>query len=299
MSAVALGGGTPGRPVLRWHGGKWRLAPWILQFLPPHRCYVEPYGGAASVLLRKRRAPAEIYNDLDGEVVNLFRVLRSPAAPKLIEAIALTPFAREEFVEASVASDDPLERARRLVVRSFMGFGSNAANITVRTGFRANSNRRGATPAQDWASLPPSLAAIASRIAGVAIERRPALDVMRQHDARSTLHYVDPPYVHSTRTSRLSGRNDYHGYAHEMVDGDHAELLSALGDLQGMVVLSGYANPLYDAALRGWRREIRTAFADGARPRTEVLWINAAADRALEGRLPLDAGPVDAAGLWP
>lgn len=89
---------TPTRPVLRYMGGKWRLAPWILRHLPPHRTYVEPFGGAASVLLRKPRAYAEIYNDLDGEIVSLFRVLRDPeAAAELVRRIALTPFAREEF----------------------------------------------------------------------------------------------------------------------------------------------------------------------------------------------------------
>jgi DNA adenine methylase len=86
------------RPVLRAHGGKWRIAPWILGHLPAHRIYVEPYGGGASVLLRKERSYAEIYNDLDGEIVNFFRVLRDPEqAGRLLELLELTPFAREEF----------------------------------------------------------------------------------------------------------------------------------------------------------------------------------------------------------
>lgn len=88
------------RPALRWHGGKWRLAPWVIEHFPPHRVYVEPYGGAASVLLRKRRSYAEIYNDLDDEVVGMFRVLRSDRAPDLVRAVALTPFGRREFEEA-------------------------------------------------------------------------------------------------------------------------------------------------------------------------------------------------------
>src|SRR5688500_1471666 len=110
------------RPVLRWHGGKWRLAPWIIGHFPQHRIYVEPFGGAASVLLRKPRSYAEIYNELDGEVVNLFRVLRSADAHELVRRLELTPFARDEFVGAHDDTDDPIEAARQLVVRSFMGF---------------------------------------------------------------------------------------------------------------------------------------------------------------------------------
>src|SRR5690606_19105648 len=118
----------PRRPVLRWHGGKWLLAPWIIEHFPAHRVYVEPFGGAGSVLMRKPRTYAEIWNDLDGEVVNIFRVLRSPDANRLVDALRLTPFSRQEFTGAYEPSSDPVERARRLVIRSFMGFGSNGHN---------------------------------------------------------------------------------------------------------------------------------------------------------------------------
>src|SRR5262245_38216470 len=139
-----MGAASPARPVLRWLGGKWKLAPAILQYFPPHRAYVEPFGGGASVLLRKQRSYAEIYNDLDDEVVNLFRVLRDEQKAKaLIAAVSLTPFARLEFDESYGDTADAVERARRLIVRSFMGFGSNGHNINRATGFRANSNRSG------------------------------------------------------------------------------------------------------------------------------------------------------------
>lgn len=163
--------------------------------------------------------------------------------------------------------------------------------MTLRTGFRANSNRSGGTPATDWARLPESLAQVARRFQGVTIEQRPALEVMAQHDGPATLHYLDPPYVHATRSSRFDGRNDYHGYAHEMTDADHAALLEAARGLAGMVVLSGYPHPLYDAALPGWARHEREALADGARPRVEALWLNPAATAALNtarGVLPLE-----------
>lgn len=266
----------PRRPVLRWHGGKWNLAPWVIQHLPAHRIYVEPFGGAASVLLRKPRAYAEVYNDLDDDVVNLFRVLRHPgSAERLVAAIRLTPFARVEQMEAYEQTTDSVERARRLIVRSYMGFGSNGTHR--KTGFRANSNRSGTTPARDWANYPDPLAAVAERMVGVTVENRDAKAVMAAHDGPGTLHYVDPPYMPETRDKGGD-------YAHELTAVQHVELLQFLRTLGGMVVLSGYPSPVYDDLLADWTRVERKALADGARARTEVLWINPAANRALGSR---------------
>lgn len=264
------------RPVLRWHGGKWLLAPWIISHFPSHEVYVEPFGGAASVLMRKERSYAEVYNDLDGDVVNLFRVLRSDRAAELIRMLRLTPFSREEFDQSYQPAADQMEAARRLVIRSFMGFGSNGHNVKAKTGFRANSNRSGTTPAHDWLNYPNALAATIQRIEGVIIDNRIAADVMAQHDGAETLHYVDPPYVVSTRSLKNPYDIKYRGgmYAHEMDDADHSALMGTLLGLSGMVVLSGYPHPLYDDALKGWQRIEKEALADGARPRIEVLWIN-------------------------
>lgn len=262
----------PTRPVLRWHGGKWLLAPWIIGEMPRHRVYVEPFGGAGSVLIRKSRCYAEIWNDLDGHVVNLFQVLRSDRASELVEKLRLTPFSSEEFSSAYEESDDPVERARRLVTRSFMGFGSNGHNRL--TGFRSNSNRSGTTPAHDWVNYPDALVTIIERLQGVVVLNRDACEVMSGHDGPETLHYVDPPYVMETRSD--AGAD----YAHEMNDSDHESLLDFLDGLQGMVMLSGYPHPLYDERLSHWRRITRKALADGAKERTEVLWLNPAADAA-------------------
>lgn len=261
------------RPVLRWHGGKWLLAPWIIENLPPHRVYVEPFGGAASVLLRKPRAYAEVYNDLDCDVVNLFRVLRdAESGARLAELVRLTPFARDEQVEAYDPTDDAVEQARKLIVRSFMGFGSNGTHRA--TGFRANSNRSGTTPARDWFNYPEALAAVVERLRGVTIENRDACEVMAAHDTDEALHYVDPPYLPDTRDAGGD-------YAHELTTDDHEKLLAFLRGLKGAVVLSGYPHSLYDAELPGWTRIERAALADGARARTEVLWINPQGERRL------------------
>jgi len=153
------------RPLVRYHGGKWKLAPWIISHLPRHRVYVESFGGGASVLLRKPRSYAEIYNDLDGEIVNLFRMARDHGA-ELVRVCELTPFARDEFAHAYDSSADPLEQARRTLIRAFMGFSSAAASAAQRTGFRANSNRSGTTPAQDWKNYPAHLHSVIDRLRG-------------------------------------------------------------------------------------------------------------------------------------
>lgn len=270
---------APTRPVLRWHGGKWLLAPWIISHFPQHRVYVEPFGGGGSVLLRKPRAYAEVWNDLDGEAVNLFRVLRDEAqAQRLVRLLELTPFARDEFKVAYETPGEPVERARALLVRAFMGFGSNGHNRV--TGFRASSKRSGTTPAHDWANYPDCLPAAIERLRGVVIESRDAFDLMPQHDGSETLFYVDPPYVMETRSDKSKD------YAHELTDADHIRLLDLLDGLAGMVVLSGYPSGLYDTRLKHWRRIEREALADGASKRMEVLWLNPACAAVLAARQP-------------
>jgi DNA adenine methylase len=278
---------APLRPVLRYHGGKWRLAPWIISHFPPHRVYTEAFGGGGSVLLRKPRSYAEVYNDLDGEVVNLFRVLRDRAlAAELERVVRLTPFARDEFTLAYEPTDDPVEQARRTLFRSAAGFGSVAASGR-KTGFRSNVTRSGSTPADDWRAMPDGFVRLVGRMVGVVIENRPAVDVMQHFDGTETLHYVDPPYPHSTRT----GTAQYDRiYKHEMGDDEHRALAAALHALDGMVVLSGYACDLYDRELfADWHRVERRAFADGASARTEILWINPAAAARLTPTLNLGA----------
>ncbi len=269
---------TPTRPAIRYHGGKWRLAPWIISHFPPHRTYVEPFGGGASVLLRKGRSYAEIYNDLDGEIVNLFRVLRDRTqAEELARLLYLSAYSRAEYTAAQEPADDPVEQARRTVVKSFMGFGSDATLMA--SGFRAATTRTGTTPAHDWTGQPANVIQLAERLRGVTVENKDACAVMVEQDGPHALHYVDPPYVHSTRAlDRAKGRTRYR---YEMSDSQHRDLATVLHSLRGAVVISGYPCDLYDRELYpDWRRVTRTTTADGAAPRTEVLWLN---PRAAEG----------------
>lgn len=273
----------PHRPTLRYYGGKWLLAPWIISHFPEHRTYVEPFAGAASVLMRKDPSPAEILNDLDTEIVNFFRVLRDATlAAELARQVALTPFSREEFTAAYDSPPpggwDAVERARRLLVRCYQGH-SAMSRVKNRTGFRKTPFRGsgGQSVMADWANYPDSIGAFAARLRPVMLECRPAVQVIEEQDDTRTLFYVDPPYPVSTR-SGISWPSDLgRAYAHEMTDDDHRELAATLRAVEGMVVLSGYPCALYDVELYpDWHRVTRPALADGNRDREEVLWLNPA-----------------------
>lgn len=257
------------RPLLRYHGGKFKLADWIISHFPQHRIYVEPFGGAGSVLLSKSRTYQDVFNDLDGDIVNLFQVARD-RGDELVRVLELTPFSRLEYRLAYEPTDDSLERARRLVVRSFMGHGSNSHNRV--SGFRRHSRLSGTSPCHDWRNYPAGLKQIIARLQGVVIENRDALGLIAEQDSPDTLFYLDPPYVRATRDPGTDYRFEY-------TDADHRLLACALRGVRGMAAVSGYRCDLYDDVFAGWRRIDRIdriARADGARARVESLWLNAA-----------------------
>jgi DNA adenine methylase len=258
------------------------LAPWLISFFPAHRIYCEPFGGGASVLMRKPRAFAEVYNDLDDEIVNVFRVLRDPELSKeLARQIHLTPWSRTEFYAAYQPTEDPLERARRTIARTYMAFGTTSRRAN-RTGFRAKAYHQHQTGVQDWCNYPDSVADFCERLRGVTIEHRDALLVIGQQDTPATLHYLDPPYPKSTRPSQRWNSRNERAYAHEMTDDDHRVLAEAARQLEGFVLISGYPCALYDKELYpDWQRREKKHLADGARARTEVVWLNPALSTAL------------------
>lgn len=261
-------------PVIRYHGGKFRLAPWVIQHFPPHTCYVESFGGAAGVLMQKPRSYAEVYNDLDGDIVNLFRVLQNTATrEQLFDQLVMTPYARAEFELAWEEANDPIERARRTIIRAQMGFGSAGAT-KGHTGFRIDTKRKYGTAQSLWQKYPEQVAVIGDRLSGVLIENRPAVEVIAAHDAVDTLHYVDPPYVHSTRV-RGAGTGRY--YRHELSDEAHIQLIESLARAQGMVALSGYSSEIYSDLLTGWTMNsvnARISAGRGGAVRQECLWLN-------------------------
>ena len=257
-----------------WYGGKFSHLEWLLPLLPPCHHYCEPFAGSAAVLLNRAPCPVETYNDLDGEVANFFRVLRDEK-DRLIEAIGLTPFSREEFSIACVIDPDvsPLERARRFFVRArqvrtglaqtaSLGRWANCKN-TSRAGMSGVVSR--------WLGSVQDLPEIAERLLRVQIENRPAIDVIRLYDSPETLFYCDPPYVHLTRGDRRA-------YGYEMSNDEHRELAKVLNSVQGMAAISNYQCELMDELYPAhkWTKSIaseKTIHSTKGK-RVEALWVS-------------------------
>lgn len=265
------------RPVLRYFGGKWRIAPWVISHFPSHRRYVEPFGGAASVLLQKEPAYNEIYNDLDSSVVSFFRVMRDPVKrAELQRLLRLTPYSRDEFVAARQTAADEIEAARSLCVRSYMGVGTSGLRCRD-TGFRTEfkDDVKLASQIICWRSLPDRLDEVAARLSGVLIENLDALEIMQSASDPDTLIYCDPPYPFGTRAA--GARKEY---AHEMSDVDHARLADFLKSLSAMVIVSGYPDSVYDAL--GWESVDHVNYTMAGQKRMDRLWLNPLVSERLE-----------------
>ncbi|MFA9949166.1 DNA adenine methylase [Dentiradicibacter hellwigii] len=263
-------------PILNYLGGKWRIAPWVVEHLPAHHCYVELFGGAASVLLSKPPAPVEVVNDISDEIDILYRVLRNPVRMRrLLRLLQRTPYGVSAYRAAFATSGrDMVETARRLIVRSSMGFHPRAIGRSTAT-FRTGRTR---SPAATWRNYRRGLPAVTRRLRHVIIEHRPALGLVSLYDSPQTLFYADPPYLPETRTSEAR-------YPHEMTVADHEALLKRLCAIGGMALVSGYPSELYNDLLAGWMRVTRRARVFGTAgdlTRQEMLWISPRAADALQ-----------------
>jgi len=254
------------RPAFRYFGSKWLYAPWIIENLPPHTVYVEPFGGGGNVMLRKNPSKLEVYNDLDSGVVNFWQILRNHT-DELIRRIKLTPWSREEYYRAWEVSEDMIEEARRFYVRAWMSF---TGEPSCQSGWRkakSDKNIKCGTTIL-WGSE-ERLLAVAQRWREVQIEHDDAMKVIQHYDGPNTVFYCDPPYPHNTRSSRSS-------YRCEMGSEQHIELLKLLNTIQGKALISTYSNPIYDKHLpaKRWRRLERTSRTlDPRTNRIELLFI--------------------------
>lgn len=253
------------KSLLHYPGSKKRIAPWIIRHMPAHHSYLEPFFGGGAVLFEKPPARIETVNDLDGDVVNFFRVVQNPESrEELVDMLTYTPYARQVFEEARQKSQDPVERAGQFAILSMQshGFCTNGFG-----GWKKDVHgRECAYAVRYWNELPESLAEMAIRLKGVQIECRPALELIKVFNHSNVLIYCDPPYVLSTR-----GRKQYQ---HEMDDAEHEELLKALCESRAMVMISGYDCELYARYLKGWRKEQIKARTQTNQQRIETLWMN-------------------------
>jgi DNA adenine methylase len=261
----------PGEPVvlppIPYFGGKQALAPWIVSLLPDHGHYVEPYGGSLAVLLAKIPARMETVNDIDGELMTFWRVLRTRPID-LARVCALTPHSRAELLAAREASTDELETARRVWVRL-----TQSPGRTLRkNGWRRRVDPGGAAIPRYLERYVERMPSAAERLKTVSLECAPALDLIATYGRNPrVLLYVDPPYLGDTRAPGSRYRREMRGA------GEHRELAAALADCRAAVVLSGYHSPLYDELYAGWHtyeRRTTTGNAVGDKSRIEVVWSN-------------------------
>ncbi|KPK39263.1 MAG: adenine methyltransferase [Phycisphaerae bacterium SG8_4] len=276
-------------PPLKWHGGKSYLADWIIDLMPRHLHYVEPFGGGLAVLLAKNpfderhqwseksfeKGISEVVNDLNRELMNFWKVLQDEESfgrfRRIVEA---TPFSQPQWHDAGTRMmprhESDIEAAVAFFVRCRQsragGFKSFATLSRNRTRRRMNEQ------ASAWLNCIEGLADVHDRLKRVVVLCEDALKVITQQDGERTLFYLDPPYVHNTRSTTDA-------YQYEMHDSVHSELLSTIRQCRGRVMLSGYPNELYDLTLGDWNRHDRkidnkVSSAASKRVMTESLWCN-------------------------
>lgn len=261
------------RTVLKYPGSKWNVASKLVELIPEHHSYVEPFFGSGAVLFNKPVSDIETINDLDSDVTNLFRCIQKDAE-RLARLVMTTPFSREEYDKQYESVLETLyvsnfQRAAGFLVRCWQGQGFRTNGYKV--GWKNDVvGRERAYALWSWYRLPEWIIDIAERLRMVQIENRPALEVIERFNYSNVFMYIDPPYVLGTRTGKQ--------YKHEMSDADHEELLKLLLQSRAKIMLSGYESELYNNYLIGWEKKQFFSCAEHGKPRIETVWMNYKAD---------------------
>ena len=250
------------KTILKYPGGKWRIAEWIISFFPKHKVYVEPYFGSGACFFNKQPSYIETINDIDGNIVNLFRVCRD-YPEELAKAINLTPFSRDEFISCNTPSDNPIEQARRTLVRYHQSFGTSNSS---KNSWRNVQTYGGPRCATMWNCLPEIIVNCCERLKNAQIENTDAMTLIERYNNENTLIYCDPPYLQELRKKNM--------YKHEMNNEQHIELLKVLKASKSKIILSGYDNDLYNSELSDWTTAEKQTIAQMGLHRTEKLWMN-------------------------
>ncbi|QIW51209.1 DNA adenine methylase [Lactococcus raffinolactis] len=251
--------------VLNYPGSKWSSAERIINLFPKHKSYLEPFAGSLAVFLNKPPDVLETINDIDGRLINMWRVMRDQS-DELARLVALTPYSRTEYELSKIKSDDNLEDARRILIKCWFSVGGKSDG-----GFRRNVRWTGPYNTQTWQSMPSRIIQAAERLRDAQIEQLDAIELIEKMNDDDTLIYADPPYMNETVSSKTH-------YKFGMADDQHLKLLSTLKNHRGPVILSGYNSDLYAEELKGWSKiEFDSATGNVGQKKKiaiECLWCN-------------------------
>lgn len=261
------------RAIFRYPGSKWSIAQWIISHFPEgyeKMVYLEPFAGSGAVFFNKKPGAVETINDLDSDIVNLFRILREKPE-ELKRVLELTPYSREEYDLSFQPCDDPLEKARRYMVKTTQAIGAKLSG-QQKCGWRNHKQMKIGGTACKWGGITETIAEATERLRGdathlVQIEHKDALQLISRYNNEDTLMYIDPPYLRSTRRSGAL-------YAHEMDESDHKELLTLIKKSREKVIISGYESGLYNTELAGWRKDSTMSQTTSAEMARETIWMN-------------------------
>lgn len=254
------------KSVLKYPGSKWSISDWIINNFPQHHSYVEPYFGSGAVFFSKYQSAIETINDLDEDVINLFKCIRDDSEA-LARKIAMTPYSRQAYDESfETIEGNEIDKALKFLVRCWQGHGFRTNGYKV--GWKNDvQGRENMYAVYNWYRLPEWVMSIVDRLKQVQIESRPALEVIKRFNYPNVLIYADPPYLLGTRRAKQ--------YKHEMSDQDHVEMLETLLQHKGKIILSGYQSELYDEMLKGWHKDnIKGSAEYHGADRKEILWMN-------------------------
>lgn len=257
------------RSVLKYPGSKWNIASQIIELIPKHHSYVEPFFGSGAVLFNKVPSDIETINDLDSDVTNLFRCIQK-ASERMARLVMTTPFSREEYdsqfeIPEGAIYNDSFHRAAGFLIRCWQGHVYRTNGYKV--GWKNDVvGREKSYALWNWYRLPEWIIDIAERLRMVQIENRPALEVIERFNYHNVFMYIDPPYLLETRRGKQ--------YKHEMTDKEHEELLVAAVDSKAKIMISGYESEMYNDYLKDWHKYTFNSCAEHGKPREEVIWMN-------------------------
>lgn len=259
------------KSVLKYPGSKWNIVDKLVNMIPEHHTYLEPFFGSGAVFFTKQPSDIEMINDLDDDIPNLFRCIRDDSE-KLPSLVAATPFSRYEYDNAFktdifeiMMPDEPFHKARRFLIRCWQGHGFRTNGYKV--GWKNDVHGRESMYAlRDWYNLPERILKTAERLRCVQVDNRPAVEIIQRFNYEDVFMYIDPPYLWKTRKGKQ--------YKHEMSDEDHIELLTTLKNSKAKIMISGYDSELYNELLHNWNKEYLMSNAEHGKPREEVVWMN-------------------------